>query len=44
MKDLLAKSFREFKEGQIVKGRILEVRPREVLVDNRLQIRGRHLV
>src|SRR5271170_8250875 len=33
MKDLIAKSFREFKEGQIVKGRILEVRPREVLVD-----------
>src|SRR5476649_2493278 len=32
MKDLIAKSFREFKEGQIVKGRILEVRPREVLV------------
>ena len=33
MKDLIAKSFREFKEGSIVKGRILEVRPREVLVD-----------
>src|ERR1700712_569970 len=33
MKDLLAKSFREFKEGSIVKGRILEIRPREVLVD-----------
>src|SRR3984957_2851073 len=33
MKDLIAKSFREFREGQIVKGRILEVRPREVLVD-----------
>ncbi|MEP6673232.1 MAG: S1 RNA-binding domain-containing protein, partial [Chthoniobacter sp.] len=33
MKDLLAKTFREYKEGQIVKGRILEVRPREVLVD-----------
>src|ERR1700753_723963 len=33
MKDLIAKSFREFKEGQIVKGSILEVRPREVLVD-----------
>ena len=33
MQDLLAKSFREFKEGSIVKGRILEIRPREVLVD-----------
>src|SRR4028119_1200345 len=33
MQELLAKSFRDFKEGQIVKGRVLEVRPREVLVD-----------
>ena len=33
MKELIAKSFRDFKEGSIVKGRILEVRPREVLVD-----------
>ncbi len=33
MKDLIANSFRDFKEGSIVKGRILEVRPREVLVD-----------
>jgi len=33
MKDLIAKSFRDFKEGQIVKGRVIEVRPREVLVD-----------
>src|SRR4051795_8548503 len=33
MQELLAKSFREFKEGSIVKGRILELRPREVLVD-----------
>src|SRR5215210_4116808 len=33
MQELLAKSFREFKEGQIVKGRVLEIRPREVLVD-----------
>src|SRR3954471_1276022 len=33
MQELLAKSFREYKEGSIVKGRILEVRPREVLVD-----------
>jgi small subunit ribosomal protein S1 len=34
MKELLAKhQTREFKEGSIVKGRILEVRPREVLVD-----------
>ena len=33
MQELLAKGIREFKEGSIVKGRILEVRPREVLVD-----------
>ena len=33
MQELLAKSFREFKEGSIVKGHILEIRPREVLVD-----------
>ncbi len=33
MKDLIAKSMRDFKEGSIVKGRILEIRPREVLVD-----------
>src|SRR5207244_10157047 len=30
---LLAQSYREFKEGSIVKGRILEIRSREVLVD-----------
>ena len=33
MQELIAKSVRDFKEGSIVKGRILEVRPREVLVD-----------
>src|SRR5205823_12919842 len=33
MQDLLAKSYREFREGSIVKGRVLEIRPREVLVD-----------
>src|ERR1051325_3076712 len=33
MQELIAKSFREFKEGSIVIGKILEVRPREVLVD-----------
>ncbi|MEK0450513.1 MAG: ribosomal protein [Verrucomicrobiota bacterium] len=33
MKELLAKSMRDFKEGSIVKGTILEIRPREVLVD-----------
>src|SRR5256712_7598912 len=33
MQELLAQSYREFKEGSIVKGRILEIRPREVLVD-----------
>lgn len=33
MQELLAKSFRDFKEGSIVKGRVLEIRPREVLVD-----------
>src|SRR2546425_13320941 len=33
MQELLAQSYREFKEGSIVKGRVLEIRPREVLVD-----------
>src|SRR5688572_22545262 len=35
MQELLAKSqaLKEFREGSIVKGRILEIRPREVLVD-----------
>jgi small subunit ribosomal protein S1 len=33
MQELLAKGIREFREHSIVKGRILEVRPREVLVD-----------
>lgn len=33
MQELLAKGLREFRENSIVKGRILEVRPREVLVD-----------
>src|SRR5882672_1113128 len=33
MQDLIAKSLRDFKVGSIVKGRILEIRPREVLVD-----------
>jgi small subunit ribosomal protein S1 len=34
MKELLARqSMREFKEGSIVKGSVLEIRPREVLVD-----------
>src|SRR6187399_1095957 len=33
MQELLAKGIREFREGSIVKGRLLEVRPREVLVD-----------
>src|SRR5438094_3315975 len=33
MHDLLEKSYRDFREGSIVKGRVLEIRPREVLVD-----------
>lgn len=33
MEKLIAKSLRDFKEGSIVKGHILEIRPREVLVD-----------
>ncbi len=34
MKELLARqTMREFKEGSIVKGSVLEIRPREVLVD-----------
>ena len=33
MQELIAKSLRDFKEGSIGKGRILEIRPREVLED-----------
>jgi small subunit ribosomal protein S1 len=33
MQELIAKSLRDFKEGSIVKGRVLEIRNREVLVD-----------
>ena len=33
MQELIAKSFRDFREGSIVKGHVLEIRPREILVD-----------
>src|ERR1700727_4113364 len=33
MQDLMSKSMPDIKEGSIVRGRILEIRPREVLVD-----------
>src|SRR5260370_11265108 len=33
MQDVMSKAMPDFREGLIVKGRILEVRPREVLVD-----------
>jgi small subunit ribosomal protein S1 len=33
MRDVMSKPMPDFREGSIVKGRILEVRPREVLVD-----------
>src|ERR1700731_1515643 len=33
MQEVIAKRLRDFKGGSIVKGRILEIRPREVLVD-----------
>jgi small subunit ribosomal protein S1 len=33
MQELIAKSMRDFREGTIIKGHILEMRPREVLVD-----------
>src|SRR6201996_3423618 len=33
MQELIAKSLRDFREGSIVKGHVLEVRSREVLVD-----------
>ncbi len=33
MQDLIARSVKDFREGTIIKGHILEVRPREVLVD-----------
>jgi small subunit ribosomal protein S1 len=33
MQDLMSKPMPDFREGSIVKGRILEIRPREVMVD-----------
>jgi small subunit ribosomal protein S1 len=33
MQDVMAKPMPDFREGSIIKGRILEIRPREVLVD-----------
>ncbi len=33
LKEMIAASFRDLKEGSIIKGHILEIRPREVLVD-----------
>src|SRR6202011_4841078 len=33
MQDLMSKPMPDFREGSIVKGHILEIRPREVLVD-----------
>jgi small subunit ribosomal protein S1 len=33
LQELIAQSFKNFKEGSIVKGHILEIRPREFLVD-----------
>src|SRR5260370_27972699 len=33
MQDVMSKPMADFREGSIVKGRILEIRPREVLVD-----------
>jgi small subunit ribosomal protein S1 len=33
MQDVMARPMPEFREGSIVKGRVLEIRPREVLVD-----------
>ena len=33
MQELIARSVKDFREGTIIKGHILEVRPREVLVD-----------
>src|SRR5215471_13553895 len=33
MQDVMSKAMRDFREGSIIKGQILEIRPREVLVD-----------
>ena len=33
MQELIAKSMRDFREGTIIKGHVLEIRPREVVVD-----------
>ena len=38
--DLIDASFREFKEGSIVMGTILEIRPQVVVVDIGYKIRG----
>jgi small subunit ribosomal protein S1 len=33
LQELIAQTFRDFKEGSIVKGQVIDIRPREVLVD-----------
>ena len=33
MQDVMSKAMPDFREGSIIKGQILEIRPREVLVD-----------
>ena len=43
MQELIAKSLRDFKEGSIVKGRILEVRPKLVVVDTNQRGAGQAL-
>ena len=40
MQDVMSKSIPEFREGSIVKGTILEIRPREVLVDIKYKSEG----
>jgi Ribosomal protein S1 len=40
MQDVMSKPMPDFREGSIIKGQILEVRPREVLVDVGYKVRG----
>src|SRR3954447_22482718 len=40
MHDVMAKPMPDFREGSIVKGRVLEIRPREVLVDSGYKSEG----
>src|SRR5437868_15320019 len=40
MQDVMSKAMPDFREGSIIKGQILEIRPRELLVDVRYKSEG----